>query len=142
MVSAGMLRIWCDSGRTSMLVAAVVVSTMGAGCDQGGTSQPQQKGAPALPTVTVSKPLQREIIEWDEYTGRFEAVEAVDVRARVSGYLTELHFKDGQAVNKGDLLFVLDARPFERTLEQAQAELMQAQTKVQNTNLDVVRGKP
>jgi RND family efflux transporter MFP subunit len=125
-----------------MLVAALVVSTMGAGCDQGGTSQSQQKGAPSLPTVTVSQPLQREIIEWDEYTGRFEAVEAVDVRARVSGYLTELHFKDGQAVKQGDLLFVLDARPFERTLEQAQAELMQAQTKVQNTNLDVARGKP
>ena len=105
-------------------------------------AQPQQKAAASLPTVTVSKPLQREIIEWDEYTGRFEAVEAVEVRARVSGYLTELHFKDGQLVKQGDLLFVLDARPFERTLEQAQAELLQAQTRVQNTNLDVVRGKP
>jgi multidrug efflux system membrane fusion protein len=64
------------------------------------------------------------------------------VRARVSGYLAEVRFKDGQAVKQGDLLFVLDARPFERTLEQAQAEVLQAQTKVQNSNLDVVRGKP
>ena len=127
-----------------MLVAAIALSAVGAGCDQGGTTQvqSQQKGAPPPPTVTVSKPLQREIIEWDEYTGRFEAVETVEIRARVSGYLTELHFKDGQAVKQGDLLFVLDARPFERTLEQAQAELLQAQTKVQNSNLDVVRGKP
>jgi multidrug efflux system membrane fusion protein len=127
-----------------MLVAAIVLSAVGAGCDQGGTTQvqPQQKGAPPAPAVTVSKPLQREITEWDEYTGRFEAVETVEIRARVSGYLTELHFKDGQAVKQGDLLFVLDARPFERTLEQAQAELLQAQTKVQNSNLDVVRGKP
>ena len=127
-----------------MLVAAIALSAVGAGCDQGGTTQalPQQKGAPPAPTVTVSKPLQREITEWDEYTGRFEAVETVEIRARVSGYLTELHFKDGQAVKQGDLLFVLDARPFERTLEQAQAELLQAQTKVQNSNLDVARGKP
>ena len=139
-----MLRSWCDGCRTSMLVAAIALSAMGGGCDQGGTTQaqPQQKGAASLPTVTVSKPLQREIVEWDEYTGRFEAVETVEIRARVSGYLTELHFKDGQAVKQGDLLFVLDARPFERTLEQAQAELLQAQTKVQNANLDVVRGKP
>ena len=127
-----------------MLVAAIALSAVGAGCDQGGTTQaqPQQKGAPPPPSVTVSKPLQREIVEWDEYTGRFEAVETVEIRARVSGYLTELHFKDGQAVKQGDLLFVLDARPFERTLEQAQAEVLQAQTKVQNSNLDVVRGKP
>jgi len=137
-----MLGSWSDGGRMRTLVAAVALSAMGVGCDQGGTTQPQQKGTASAPTVTVSKPLQREIIEWDEYTGRFEAVEAVEVRARVSGYLTELHFKDGQAVKQGDLLFVLDARPFERTLEQAQAELVQAQTKVQNTNLDVVRGKP
>ena len=137
-----MRRSWCDGCRTSMLVAAIALSTVGGGCDQGGTTQAQpQKGA-ALPSVTVSKPLQREIVEWDEYTGRFEAVETVEIRARVSGYLTELHFKDGQAVKQGDLLFVLDARPFERTLEQAQAEVVQAQTKVQNSNLDVVRGKP
>ena len=82
-----------------MLVAAIALSAVGGGCDQGGTqAQPQQKGAPSLPAVTVSKPLQREIIEWDEYTGRFEAVESVEMRARVSGYLTELHFKDGQLV--------------------------------------------
>ena len=93
-------------------------------------AQPQQKAPAALPSVTVSKPLQREIVEWDEYTGRFDAVETVEMRARVSGYLTEVHFKDGQAVKQGDLLFVIDARPFERTLEQAQAELLQAQTKV------------
>jgi RND family efflux transporter MFP subunit len=118
----------------------MALSALGAGCDQGSQAQP--KAAPALPVVTVSMPVQREIVEWDEYTGRFDAVETVEVRARVSGYLTEIHFKDGQAVKQGDLLFVIDARPFERTLEQAQAELLQAQTKVQNVNLDVVRGKP
>ena len=75
----------------------------------------------------MSQPLQREIVEWDEYTGRFDAIETVEIRARVSGYLNEVHFKDGQQVKQGDLLFVIDPRPFERTLEQARAELLQAQ---------------
>jgi RND family efflux transporter MFP subunit len=125
-----------------MLVAAIALSAMGAGCDQGGTTQAQQKGAPAPPGVTVSKPLQREIVEWDEYTGRFDAVETVEIRARVSGHLNEVRFKDGQAVKQGDLLFVIDPRPFERALEQAQAELFAAKTKVENANLDIVRGRP
>jgi RND family efflux transporter MFP subunit len=134
---------WVDNCRAGTVVSLIALSALVAGCDQGSQTQAlPQKGASPLPVVTVSRPLQREIVEWDEYTGRFDAVEMVEVRARVSGYLTEIHFKDGQAVKQGDLLFVIDARPFERTLEQAQAELLQAQTKVQNVNLDVVRGKP
>jgi multidrug efflux system membrane fusion protein len=116
---------------------------LAAGCDASGQSQ--AKGAqatPEPPQVTVSRPVTREIVEWDEYTGRFDSVQTVEVRARVSGYLDEVHFTDGQKVNKGDLLFVIDPRPFERTLEQAQAELLLAKTKVQNLNLDVVRGRP
>jgi RND family efflux transporter MFP subunit len=139
-----MLTSWSDGCRAGLLAALIALSAAGAGCDQGGTSQakPQSKDGPAAPLVTVAQPLQREIIEWDEYTGRFDAVETVDVRARVSGYLTEVHFKDGQAIKQGDLLFAIDPRPFERALEQAKAELLQAQTKVENANLDVVRGKP
>lgn len=94
------------------------------------------------PAVTVSQPVVREIAEWDEYTGRFDAVETVDVRARVSGYLNEVHFKDGQDVKKGDLLFVIDPRPFQRAVALAQAELEQAQVRVQNASLDVERGRP
>lgn len=121
---------------------ALCLAVLGAGCDQGGQAQPQAKSAPPPPSVTVAKPLAHNIVEWDEYTGRFDAVETVEVRARVSGYLKEVHFKDGQAVKEGDLLFVIDPRPFERTLEQAQAELLQATTKVENASLDVERGKP
>jgi RND family efflux transporter MFP subunit len=120
-------------------LGAILAGILATGCDQ---AQPQQKSAPPPPAVTVAQPAQHSIVEWDEYTGRFDAVETVDVRARVSGYLKEVHFKDGQAVKEGDLLFVIDARPFERTLEQAQAELLQARTKVDNANLDVARGKP
>lgn len=94
------------------------------------------------PVVTVSRPVTREVVEWDEYTGRFDAVETVEVRARVAGYLEQVHFKDGQHVAKGDPLFTIDSRPFERALEQAQAELSLAQTKLANANLDVTRGEP
>lgn len=92
--------------------------------------------------VTVSRPLKRAIVEWDEYTGRFDAVESVEIRARVSGYLTDIRFRDGQDVAAGELLFVIDPRPFERALAQAQAEFEQAKVKVSNAFLDVERGKP
>jgi len=87
--------------------------------------------APAAPpTVTVSQPIQRELVEWDEYTGQFAAKEYVEIRARVSGYLTDIHFEDGQIVKQGDLLFVIDPRPYEATLAAAQAQLAQANAQV------------
>jgi multidrug efflux system membrane fusion protein len=94
------------------------------------------------PEITVSQPAVRKTIEWDEYTGRFDAVEAVDVRARVSGYLTEVNFTDGQEVKAGDRLFQIDPRPFERALDQAKAQLNEASVRVSNSSLDVERGRP
>lgn len=108
-------------------------------------ASPAQKSAAAgqkAPTLTVAQPASRKIIEWDEFTGRFDAVESVDVRARVSGYLTEVNFKDGQEVKAGDLLFTIDPRPFERALDQAKAQLNQAKVSVNNAKLDVDRGLP
>lgn len=105
-----------------------------------GAGGPGKDAKPAQ--VSVSKPVQRPIIEWDEYTGRFDAVEAVEVRARISGYLDEIRFTDGQMVSKGDVLFRIDPRPFERALGQAKAELEQANTRVSNAMLDVERGLP
>lgn len=90
--------------------------------------------AQAPPVVTVSTPLQKEITEWDEFTGQFAAVDYVEVRARVSGYLTEIHFEDGQLVKQGDLLFVIDPRPYEATLAAAQAQLGQG-----NAQLDLAQ---
>ncbi len=115
-----------------------------AACDQPSANTEKAKAPPAPPpaVVTVSQPLVRELVEWDEYTARFDAMEAVDVRARVSGYLTAVGFKDGQAVKKGDLLYEIDPRPFERVLDQARAELAQAKTKTENSMLDVERGRP
>lgn len=88
--------------------------------------------APAAPpAVTVSQPVQRELVEWDEYTGQFAAKEYVEIRARVSGYLTEIHFEDGQLVKEGDLLFVIDPRPYEATLAAARAQLSQGNAQVE-----------
>jgi RND family efflux transporter MFP subunit len=128
-------RLFCP--RASLWLAAVSVAALLAGCEK---SEPQTKRAEAPPAVSVATPLQREIIEWDEYTGRFDAAEMVEVRARVSGYLNDVRFKDGQQVKAGDVLFAIDPRPFERVLEQARAELFAAKTKAQNAGLDVARG--
>jgi RND family efflux transporter MFP subunit len=98
-------------------------------------------GASPPPVVTVSRPVSRQITEWDEYTGRFDAVDTIEVRARVAGFLTAVHFTDGQMVKKGDLLFSIDPRPFERVLATANAELAQAKTKAESTVKDVVRGR-
>ncbi|CAN1722757.1 membrane fusion protein, multidrug efflux system [Hyphomicrobium sp. 1Nfss2.1] len=108
----------------------------------GGDAPPKAPQAPKPPELTVSQPVKRDVIEWDEYTGRFDAVEAVEIRARVSGYLTEVKFTDGETVKAGDLLFMIDPRPYERALEQAQAQLNQAKVSVSNAKLDVERGRP
>jgi len=91
------------------------------------------------PTVTVSQPLYREIVEWDEYTGQFAAVDYVEVRARVSGYLDSIHFEDGQIVKKGDLLFVIDPRPFEIALASARAQLYQAEAQLEFADRQLAR---
>jgi RND family efflux transporter MFP subunit len=96
-----------------------------------------QTQAPPPPPVTIAKPVQKEIVEWDEYTGRTEAVESVEVRPRVSGYIDRIGFKDGQLVKPGDLLFVIDPRPYQDVLDQANANLQsaEAQRQLQAANL-------
>ena len=128
--------------RASVALAVAVLAALAGGCDQDQSQASQQKVAPPEVAVSVSKPMKRDVVEWDEYTGRFDAVETVEIRARVSGYLGEVRFKDGQMVNQNDVLFVIDQRPFERALEQAKAELFAATTKIENANLDVARGQP
>jgi RND family efflux transporter MFP subunit len=87
--------------------------------------------APPPPAVTVSKPLVKDMQEWADFTGQFEAREAVEVRPRVSGYLESINFTDGQLVKKGDLLFVIEPRPFELALETAKAQQAQAEAQLQ-----------
>src|SRR5271166_3059158 len=75
--------------------------------------------APPPPPVTIAKPVQKDIVEWDVYTGRTDAVESVNITPRVSGYIDNITFKAGDLVNKGDLLFVIDPRPYQATLDQS-----------------------
>jgi multidrug efflux system membrane fusion protein len=97
-------------------------------CEElSGCTKPPPPPAPAPPPVTIAKPIKKEIIEWDEYTGRTDAVESVDVRPRVSGYIDNITFRAGDRVTKGDLLFVIDPRPYQAALDQANAQLRQAQ---------------
>ena len=110
-----------------------------AGCEGG---QPRAQGAPAAPPqVTVAKPTRQAVTEQDEYVGRFLAVDTIEVRARVSGYLYGVHFQDGQLVKKGDLLFTIDRRPFEATVAQAQATLAQARANLAYAEADLKRGE-
>jgi RND family efflux transporter MFP subunit len=103
--------------------------------------QQKQGGGPPPPAVTVAKPIKRTVVDYDEYVGRFAAINSVEIRARVSGYLDKLHFKDGQVVKQGDLLFTIDKRPFQNTLDQARANLVQAQSNVAFTESDYTRGQ-
>jgi RND family efflux transporter MFP subunit len=89
-----------------------------------------QQVAPPPPAVTVSAPLERRVTGWTRFTGQFSAVDQVALRAQVSGYLTEIHFTDGQIVHKGDLLFVIDPRPYQIQLEQAVAQYQSAQAQL------------
>jgi membrane fusion protein, multidrug efflux system len=101
---------------------------------------PQQQAAAAAPPVTVATPVKRTITDWDEFTGRFEAVEEVQVRARVGGFVTSVEFRDGAMVNTGDLLYVIDARPFEAVAAQADGQLSDARAKAELAKRELDRG--
>jgi RND family efflux transporter MFP subunit len=93
------------------------------------------------PQVTVAKPVVKEIVEQDDFIGRFEAIDQVDIRARVSGYLDKIHFTDGALVKEGDPLFTIDQRPYQAALEQAQATVSSAQVRVEFASNDLDRAE-
>jgi len=115
-----------------------------AGCGGPPANQavapPNPGQMPPMP-VKVAQPLAREVTEWDDYTGRIEAVESVEVKARVDGYLDQVLFRDGDHVKKGDLLFLIDQRPYRALLEQAQAFLEQARSRLARARNDKERGE-
>jgi RND family efflux transporter MFP subunit len=116
--------------------AALLCATFVASCGQN-----PQAGAPPPPAVTVATPTKRTVFDFDEYVGRFTAVNSVEVRAHVSGYLDAVNFKDGQTVKQGDLLFTIDKRPFQYTLDQVRANLQTAQSNLSYTEADLNRGR-
>jgi membrane fusion protein, multidrug efflux system len=116
---------------------AAALFLLAGGCQKSAQPPPVPPPVP----VTVSQPAARDIIEWDEYQGRMDAVEMVEVRARVTGYLQSINFKDGAEVRQGDLLFVVDPRPYHADLDRAGADLQQAETKFELASNDLVRGE-
>ena len=99
------------------------------------------QGAPPAPPVQVATPLAKRITNWDEYTGRFEASEQVEVRARVSGFIEKVHFRDGSLVQKGDLLFTIDQRPYKLAVDVARAEVARAKAQVELAQNEVERAE-
>jgi len=108
-----------------------------------GSTPVLAQGAPsnAPPPVTVAKPVVKDIREWDEFIGRFEAVDEVTVRARVSGYLEKVHFRDGAIVKVGDPLFTIDQRPYRAALQESEATLASAKARVEFATADLDRAE-
>ncbi len=115
-----------------MVLLAVTLS----GCGD----KPPAQAAAAPPPVTVAQPVKRTVTDWDEFTGRFEAVEEVQIRARVGGFVTNVEFRDGAIVHTGDLLYVIDPRPFEAVALQADGQLSDARAKAELAKRELDRG--
>lgn len=115
-----------------------IVAMVAVMCGCGGQEKAPQVAAPP-PEVTVSQVVSREVTDAAEFTGRTDAVETVEVRARVSGYITEVSFTDGQEVKQGDLLFQIDPRPFQASLEGAEGQKAQWEAKLARSKADVQR---
>ena len=115
--------------------AAILGSVALAAC--GAKTSP----APPPPTVTVATPVAMNVIDWDDYVGQFTAVDSVDVRPRVSGYLLSVRFKDGEMVRKGQVLFTIDPRPYRAAAEQAGGPLARAKATLINARAEAVRAR-
>lgn len=112
-----------------------------AACDDVDQAAQANAGPPPPPAVTTAKPLVKQIVEDDEFVGRFEAVDEVQVSARVGGYLDQIHFEDGALVEEGQLLFTIDQRPFQATLRQADAALQVAQARLEFARKELERAE-
>ena len=96
---------------------------------------------PPPPTVTVAHPLARDVVDWDDFVGHFEAVDSVDLRPRVSGYLQQIDFHDGDIVHEGQLLFEVDPRPYQATLDSARGQLAHAQAALADAKVELLRAQ-
>ena len=133
-----------QAGGRILLIALAVLALAAIGyrymvAPQGAEQGQAQAGAPPAPPVTVAEPLVETLREWRDFTGQFEAQDSVEIRARVSGYLESVNFTDGQLVDKGDLLFIIEPRPFEIALESAKAQLVQAEAELDLAKVQLER---
>lgn len=125
-----------DARRGVMAACAAALALALAAC--GNAEAPQ---APPPTTVAVANPLQRNVVDWDEYVGRFEAIQDVEVMPRVSGQITRIGFREGVEIGKGAFLFQIDPRPFRAAVEQAQAEVARAAATLANARAELTRAK-
>jgi RND family efflux transporter MFP subunit len=126
-------------GYSGVWLVLLLTAGGAAGCNRGGA--PPKQAAPPPPAVTVTHPVLREITSFQFYNGRIEAIETVDIRARVRGFLQAIHFKEGTKVNKGDLLYEIDPRTFEADTLQAQAQVTRAKAQLAEATSEAERGK-
>lgn len=127
-------RLYDSKSRLLMRVAPVIAVLLLAGC-----GKKEEAAAPPPPPVTVANPVKKVTTDWDEFTGRFDAVEQVQVRARVTGFVTKVAFTDGAVVKTGDLLYEIDPRQYQAAAEQAQGQLDDAKAKVELAQKDLDR---
>jgi RND family efflux transporter MFP subunit len=124
--------------RGKSLLVFVLIAT---GVGLSGCEKPAQPPAASAPPVTVANPTKRTVTDWDEFTGRFDAIEQVQVRARVTGFVMSVDFKDGAIVKAGDLLYVIDPRQYEAAAEQARGQLADAKAKVDLAERELTRAE-
>ena len=122
--------------RLSVLLAVGMLGMLS--CTKQG---PAKRESPPPPEVTVAKPTVRQVTDYFEFPGRTAAVGQVDIRSRVTGYLEKVNFEDGQSVKKGDLLYVIDPRPYQAVLDRAEGELARLQALLRKAKLDLARSK-
>ena len=120
-----------------LMVLAVLASAGLSACSRTAA----QAAAPPPPQVTAAEVISRDLTEWDEFTGRLEAVNTVAVRPRVSGYVAAVRFEEGAIVSRGDLLFVIDARPFQAEVDRLRAELLRARATIQRATSELQRAE-
>lgn len=129
------------SNRTKGAIVVVLLALVAFGLWKFFFSGPAPQQAPPPPAVTVAQPLVMPVVDWDDYVGRFEAVQNVDVRPRASGYLRAVHFRDGDYVRQGQLLFTIDARPAQAQLDSARAQLARGQAALINARTEYARSR-
>ena len=122
--------------RKAVALGVAALSIALSACSGGAESQ-----TPPTPEVTAATPLVRDVLDWDDYVGRFQAIEEVEVKPRVSGYLVGIHFRDGQYVSQGQTLFTIDARPAQAQLDQARAQLARAEAQLVNARTELARSR-
>lgn len=125
--------------RTFLPLLAAAAALLVSACS--GAEESQAQGAPPTMPVTVATPVVQEVVDWDDFVGRLEPVQSVEVMPRVSGYLQQVHFRDGQFVRRGQLLFTVDPRPVQAQLDQARAQLARAEAGLANARTEFARSR-